>query len=141
MTRSVSETARPASARYPLRQVPGFGGAAVGVTVVLLLSRWTPAEVASVMATAGLPGAPDPLAFAVTAGIAAGVVVWAALYLIWGRGGWGDRPWRREERRRPLSYADLGPPPPREQPLPSDLDQPLSAFDPEAIAFNQRRLR
>jgi hypothetical protein len=76
----------------------------------------------------------------VVAGAAvAGVVLWAALYLVWGPSGWLDGARGRNGMRRPLSYNDLGPPPPREQPLPTDLDQPLSAFDPEALLPGVKR--
>ncbi|MEG3091053.1 hypothetical protein [Sphingomonas sp. PB1R3] len=97
---------------------------------------------------------------AVVAGAGAGAVGWAAAYLLWGPGGLlagrvaADRPddedyvpsVRRSDRhpdappRRPLHAAELGAPPPPpiddeavERPLPADLDQPLSAFDPDAI--------
>ncbi len=84
----------------------------------------------------------EPLTFAVITGALAGVVAWAILYLIWGPRGWLDGSRRTQATpRRPLSYADLGPPPPREQPLPIDLDQPLSAYDPDALDFYQQRAR
>lgn len=99
------------------------------------------------------------LMFAVAAGIGAGAVGWAIAYLLWGPGGLLSRrvaavrqddedyvpSVRRSDRhpdappRRPLHAAELGAPPPpvEEEPiertLPVDLDQPLAAFDPDAI--------
>lgn len=100
------------------------------------------------------------LSLAIAAGIGAGAVTWAVAYLLWGSGGLlartkavestDDEDYvpsvRRSDRhpdappRRPLNAAELGAPPPPavedepiERTLPDDLDQPLAAFDPEAI--------
>ncbi|MBZ6380678.1 hypothetical protein [Sphingomonas sanguinis] len=101
------------------------------------------------------------LILAVAAGIGAGAVGWAIAYLLWGPGGLlakrvpvereDDDDYvpsvRRSDRhpdappRRPLHAAELGAPPPPaveeddivERTLPADLDQPLAAFDPDAI--------
>lgn len=97
---------------------------------------------------------------AVAGGAGAGAIAWAAAYLLWGPGGlFGRRARaeatedadyvpsvRRSDRhpdappRRPLNAAELGAPPPPaiedepvERTLPADLDQPLAAFDPNAI--------
>jgi hypothetical protein len=143
MSRPAVDPARPDADRsHSMRRLPGTGGAAVGLATGMVLSQWSARDVAATMAIAGVPWTAGPLGFAVVGGIVVGVIGWAALYLIWGQGGWLDHVRQRSEiSRRPLSYDDLGPPPPREQPLPSDLDQPLSAFDPEAIDFYRRRLR
>jgi len=91
-------------------------------------------------------------------GAAAAAIAWAALFLLWGTDGLlvprrttpGARhadahppSVRRADAhpdappRPPLTAAELGeplpPPPPAEQPIPADLDQPLAAFDPAAI--------
>lgn len=97
------------------------------------------------------------LAIAIGAGAIAGLVMWSALFLLFGPGGLfnklaaGDegRPVVRHADahpdappRRPLSaHADLGAPmpvadpgpPPAVRPIPSDLDQPIAAFHPAAI--------
>ncbi|HEX8420537.1 MAG TPA: hypothetical protein VF638_11065 [Sphingomonas sp.] len=96
------------------------------------------------------------IAIAVGAGAVAGLVVWSALFLLFGPGGLfnrlavGDdgRPVVRHADahpdappRRPLSaHADLGAipvpdpgPPPAVRPIPADLDQPIAAFHPAAI--------
>ncbi|WP_347091854.1 hypothetical protein [Sphingomonas parapaucimobilis] len=96
---------------------------------------------------------------ALVAGLGAGSVTWATAYLLWGPGGLlarrarrvpeDDEDYvpvvRRSDRhpdappRRPLNAAELGAPPPPveddtvERTLPADLDQPLSAYDPDAI--------
>lgn len=99
------------------------------------------------------------LLLALVAGLGAGAVTWATAYLLWGQGGLlarrtkpareDDEDYvpvvRRSDRhpdappRRPLNAAELGAPPPPleddtvERTLPADLDQPLSAYDPDAI--------
>lgn len=94
---------------------------------------------------------------ALSSGVLSAAVVWSALYLLFGHGGLLARPKRRDDGipvirradahpdappRKPLSAADLGLPmmAPKASPaplparsLPSDLDQPLAAFDPHAI--------
>ena len=96
---------------------------------------------------------------ALVAGLGAGAVTWAVVYLLWGPGGLlarrakpvrddDDEDYvpavRRSDRhpdappRRPLNAAELGAPPPPveedivERTLPADLDQPRSAYDPYA---------
>lgn len=99
------------------------------------------------------------LLLALVAGLGAGGVTWATTYLLWGPGGLLTRrakPLREDDEdyvpvvrrsdrhpdappRRPLNAAELGAPPPPveddsvERTLPADLDQPLSAYDPDAI--------
>lgn len=96
-------------------------------------------------------------AIAVGAGALAGLVMWSALFLLFGPGGLFNklaigedgRPVVRHADthpdappRRPLSaHSDLGAPPPAAdpgpppavRPIPSDLDQPIAAFHPAAI--------
>jgi hypothetical protein len=116
--------------------------------------------------TALVPAAEPPLAttaraiLAIAGGVGAAAVAWAALYLVWGPGGWlaprGDHTSdvpvvRRADAhpdappRRPMSAADLGTPlmevaaaqprpaPQVERTIPVDLDTPLASFDPAAI--------
>ncbi len=128
----------------PLRRLPGIGGVAVGFATGLMLSRSSADAVDDWLSLAGVSLAVAPSTFAIAGGMLAAVVGWAVLYLLWGPGGWLDRPVRSAPPARPpLSFADLGPPPPprREQPLPTDLDQPLSAFDPDAMEFYQQKAR
>jgi len=94
------------------------------------------------------------LILTIGAGAAAGLVVWSALFLLFGAGGVfaarrtaaddGLPVLRRADAhpdapaRKPMSASDLGAPmppvvPPVIQPIPQDLDQPLSAFDPSAL--------
>jgi hypothetical protein len=97
------------------------------------------------------------IAIAVGAGALAGLVMWSALFLLFGPGGLFNklaigedgRPVVRHADthpdappRRPLSaHSDLGAPPPAAdpgpppavRPIPSDLDQPIAAFHPAAI--------
>ncbi|PAX09717.1 hypothetical protein [Sphingomonas lenta] len=107
-----------------------------------------------------LPAARPPLGstarllLASGGGLFTGATVWAALYLLFGPGGpfakAGGTDGMPQVRvadahpdappRKPFSAADFEAPPPPvpapppvEQPLPRDLDQPLSAFDPAAI--------
>ena len=113
-----------------------------------------------------LPAAQPPLGgtaracLALGIGAVAGAVTWSALFLLFGPGGLlAPRPAadvaaepriRRGDAHpdapplRPMTAADLGTPlmertaPPREQPLPADLDQPLAAFDPAAVPDRPR---
>ena len=104
------------------------------------------------------------LLLAGVAGVGGGAVVWAITYLLWGPGGLLARkaPVEREDDedyvpsvrrsdrhpdappRRPLHAAELGAPPPPvedeviERTLPADLDQPLAAYDPDAILTTPR---
>ena len=99
----------------------------------------------------------EAAAIAIGAGAIAGLVVWSALFLLFGPGGLFNklsvggegRPVVRHADthpdappRRPLSaHADLGAPtpvpdpgpPPAVRPIPADLDQPIAAFHPAAI--------
>ena len=97
---------------------------------------------------------------ALVGGALAGAIAWSALFLLFGPGGLlapratssdGVPVLRRADAhpdapaRRPLSAADLddedgaavltrtAPPPPVEQPIPADLDQPLARFHPGAL--------
>jgi hypothetical protein len=116
---------------------------------------------ADIVAAAQPPlGTKARLLLALVAGFGAGAVTWAGAYLLWGPGGLLARKApaehdededyvpsvRRSDRhpdappRRPLHAAELGAPPPPpveeemiERTLPADLDQPLSAYDPDAI--------
>lgn len=121
--------------RYrPRRLLPTIvGGCAAGVWVSWFGGGHR-AVVSGIAAQAGM--APDSVMWA--GGVAAGALGWALTYLACGPGGWFGGG-RRRTGTRPLSYADLGPPPPRERPLPTDLDQPLSAYDPDALRPGVRR--
>lgn len=135
-------------------------GLVVAALFALLPSRLLEAVVELAGLPAMLPAAQPPLgttARLLLAGCGAlfvGATVWAALYLLFGPGGpfakAGGTDGLPQVRvadahpdappRKPFSAADFGAPPPPvpmappvEQPLPSDLDQPLAAFDPAAI--------
>ncbi len=109
-----------------------------GAVALLWLRGGGAVVLADALSDAGFVPPAQPV-IVVAAAVAATTVGWAVLYLLWGPGGWLDRGAEVADARRPLSYADLGPPPPREQPLPTDLDQPLSAYDPEALLPGVRR--
>lgn len=107
---------------------------------------------------------PAQLVAAVASAVAAGLVTWAALFLLVGRRrvmlrgkpvrADGVPVLRRADAhpdapaRRPLfAEQDLGPPPPpepaelaepEERPLPSDLDTPLAMCDPDAVPHRPR---
>ena len=70
------------------------------------------------------------LAMIVTALLVAGFV-WSSLYLLFGHGGALVRKGKRA--RAAVWGAGLEPFPEEERRLPRDLDQPLSAFDPDAL--------
>ena len=127
---------RSSEPHRPLRRLPGWGGTAVSLLVAAPLLAWSQADVDAALAMIGVASDMSPTGFALVAAPIAGIVGWAILYLMFGPGGWLMR--KAPALRRPLGYDDLGPPPPREQPLPVDLDQPLSAFDPEAIGYQRR---
>lgn len=138
-----------------------MGAGVAGLTVAAALMLVPTSVLGSVVSTTGIAalisGAAPPLGntaravLAVGGGLAAAVVAWAALYLLFGPGGVWARTVATEAQpsvrwadshpdappRRPVGFADLGPPapptPPVEQPLPADLDQPLAAYDPEAV--------
>ena len=168
---------RTPSIRLPSLAAPTLGGLGAGLAVaatVALLSTdtlehlvWTSGVAALVPAAQPPLGATARLLLALGGGVAAGAVAWAALFLLFGPGGFlaaragaADRPGvRRADAhpdappRRPMTAADLGtplmevappspppppPPTPVERPLPRDLDQPLAAFDPGAVPLVAR---
>lgn len=142
-------------------------GAAAGVGTLAAVSFLAiPADMLEALVwrsgvAALVPVAQPPLGITARAVLALGsgalsaAVVWSALYLLFGPGGFldpakaadPDMPViRRADAhpdappRKPLSVADLGMPmmeviavPDAERPIPADLDQPLAAFDPHAI--------
>ena len=133
-------------------------GAAVFSLPIGLLERlvWT-SGVATMLSAAQPPLGPTARAcLALGAAVVTGAVAWSLLFLLFGPGGLlgprvGDaiavepRVRRGDSHpdappRRPMTAADLGTPlmetaavPPRVQPLPADLDQPLASFDPAAV--------
>lgn len=155
--------------RFPflIRSFPTIGGllagGAVAATAALLSTDtlehlvWT-SGIASLIPAAQPPlGATARALLALGGGVVAAAVMWAALFLLFGPGGFlatgaeADRPGvRRADAhpdappRRPMTAADLGTPlmevgmPPVVQPLPRDLDQPLAAFDPVALQAGSR---
>ncbi|GGB15500.1 hypothetical protein GCM10011380_01170 [Sphingomonas metalli] len=132
----MTDTNRLAGARRLLRLMP----VPAGVLAALLCPSLSAesARVTDRLSALGLAVSPQLLQAVVA--VAAGGFTWALLYLALGPQGWLERATSRRARMRPpLSFADIGPPPPREQPLPTDLDQPLAAYDPDAIAFHQAR--
>jgi hypothetical protein len=166
----------PVLTRGPTRgftgAVPTGGGLLAGGVVsagIALLPTDTLEHLVWTSGVAALvPAAQPPLGPTARALLAAGgglvtaAVVWSALFLLFGPGGFLERKPRVKTAavpsasrmpnvrradahpdappRRPMTAADLGTPlmevgtPPVEQPLPADLDQPLAAFDPAALA-------
>ncbi|WP_230481353.1 hypothetical protein [Sphingomonas sp. Leaf21] len=158
-------TATPSSHRF----APALVGGAFGVILaflVLVAPGWRLEMLVAQLSLGDILSAAQPplgtkarLLLALAAGIGAGGVSWALVYLLWGPGGLlarkapvereGDEDYvpsvRRSDRhpdappRRPLHAAELGAPPPPvdeevvERTLPADLDQPLAAYDPDAI--------
>lgn len=147
-----------------IKTLPGrgaaLGAAAVGMACVAGPGRWLETAVAASGVTALLPAAAPPLGATARAMLAVGggalmaAIVWAALYLLCGEGGFlagktsaTEMPAvRRADAhpdappRWPLSAAELAttaaPLPmagPMIQAIPADLDTPLAAFDPKAI--------
>jgi hypothetical protein len=125
-------------------------GACLGVPGAWLDSMVDGSGIAALVPAAAPPlGLTARALMALVLGAGGGLVVWSALYLLWGPGGLFDRPAasdapvvRRADAhpdappRKPLSAADLGTPPAPvapERPIPVDLDQPLARFDPAAI--------
>lgn len=136
-------------------------GLGVAASVALAPGGWLEAAVRLSGAAALTSAAQPPLGgtaralIGTIAGVFTGATAWAALYLLIGPGG----PFAREggegglptvrtadahpdaPPRRILSATELGSPPPpiapparsTERPLPFDLDQPMSRFDPAAI--------
>lgn len=141
---------RPARVRYiswlpAVGAVAGAGGGAMGVVSI------PPAALDDTIRIVGLAGLPDRTTLAIAAAVIVGAVCWAVLYLLWGRGGVFDparrgrpvAPPRRLAHRPeaqprpraqwPIAAVDIPAPTPRARPLPADLNQPLSAFDPNSI--------
>jgi len=152
---------RPARARY-IRWLPAIGavaGAGGGAAVVVTTP---PAALDDTVRLLGLAGLPDRTTLAVVAAMIVGAVCWALLYLLWGRGGLFDParrgrsvgtprrlvhrppPVQRPRAQWPIAAVDIPAPTPRARPLPADLNQPLSAFDPNsipAVSFESIRRR
>ncbi len=139
-------------ARSPLfRWLPPIGGVAGASGGAVLVATTPPAELVDLLYQAGVTTMPGMTTLVVIGAIVMGSVCWAACYLVWGRGGVlapprrrvADRPVRRlvhqpaiDRRARPqwpIAAVDIPAPTPRARPVPADLDQPLSAFDPNAI--------
>jgi len=148
-------------------RLPIAAAAAAGLLVAALAALLPGDVLESVVALTGVdalvPVAAPPLGatargvLALGGGLVAAAVAWAILFLLVGPGGLFARAasdvgrppaMRRADAhpdappRRPVSAADLGPPPPpvadpaaapAQQDLPRDLDQPLAAFDAAAI--------
>ncbi len=164
-------TAMPPQRRFG----PAWIGGAVGLFAILLVMiapDWRLESLVSSLSLGDFLAAARPplgmkarMLLALVAGLGAGAVTWAVVYLLWGPGGLlarrakpvrddDDEDYvpavRRSDRhpdappRRPLNAAELGAPPPPleedivERTLPADLDQPLSAYDPEAILSTPR---
>jgi hypothetical protein len=119
--------------------------------------------IASIVPAAAPPlGTTARVVLALATGTVSAAVTWAALYLLFGPGGFlAPRARRRDgvpalrradahpdnPARAPMSAADLGTPlmeitaPPvgeRELQVPKDLDMPLAAFDPGAVLATPR---
>ena len=147
-----------------MRSLPVYGGIGVGVAAAILFVAMPAAVLESLVWNSGvaalLPVAAPPLGvtaralLALGSGVLFAAVTWAALYLLFGPGGFLVKPVRSEgvpvirradahpdaPPRRPMSSADLGMPlmevvmpPAPERPIPADLDLPLAAFDPAAL--------
>ncbi|KQO55640.1 hypothetical protein [Sphingomonas sp. Leaf257] len=164
-------TAMPPQRRFG----PAWIGGAVGlfaILLVMIVPDWRLESLVSSLSLGDILAAARPplgmkarMLLALVAGLGAGAVTWAVVYLLWGPGGLlarrakpvrddDDEDYvpavRRSDRhpdappRRPLNAAELGAPPPPveedivERTLPADLDQPLSAYDPEAILSTPR---
>ena len=164
-------TAMPPQRRFG----PAWIGGAVGlfaILLVMIVPDWRLESLVSSLSLGDFLAAARPplgmkarILLALVAGLGAGAVTWAVVYLLWGPGGLlarrakpvrddDDEDYvpavRRSDRhpdappRRPLNAAELGAPPPPleedivERTLPADLDQPLSAYDPEAILSTPR---
>ncbi|MBB4609418.1 hypothetical protein [Sphingomonas yabuuchiae] len=164
-------TAMPPQRRFG----PAWIGGAVGlfaILLVMIVPDWRLESLVSSLSLGDILAAARPplgmkarVLLALVAGLGAGAVTWAVVYLLWGPGGLlarrakpvrddDDEDYvpavRRSDRhpdappRRPLNAAELGAPPPPleedivERTLPADLDQPLSAYDPEAILSTPR---
>lgn len=147
-----------------IRSLPLYGGVGVGVLAAIVVVAMPADTLESLVWNSGvaalLPVAAPPLGATARALLALGggalfaAVSWAALYLLFGPGGFLVKPVRSEgvpvirradahpdaPARRPMSAADLGMPlmevvmpAAPERPIPADLDLPLAAFDPAAL--------
>ncbi len=147
-----------------MRSLPVYGGIGVGVFAAILFIAMPADVLESLVWNSGvaalLPVAAPPLGvtaralLALGSGVLFAAVAWAALYLLFGPGGFLVKPVRAEgvpiprradahpdaPPRRPMSAADLGQPlmevvmpAAPERPIPADLDLPLAAFDPAAL--------
>lgn len=137
-----------APARLDLSATPGWAaaGAAVLVATAMLSLPAGWLETAGVQPPGASPTGPSfRFGVALAAGLVAAIVTWAVLLrsrrdraLLAGEE--GAPVLRRADAhpdappRRPLSAAELAvPPDPSSRDLPTDLDTPLAAFDPDAV--------
>jgi hypothetical protein len=147
-----------------MRSLPVYGGVGAGVVAALGFVAMPGAMLESLVWNSGiaalLPVAAPPLGttaralLAMGSGVLFAAVSWAALYLLFGPGGFLVKPvrsagvpvLRRADAhpdappRMPMTAADLGKPlmevvmpAAPERPIPADLDLPLAAFDPAAL--------
>ena len=148
-------------------RIAAIGGGACALIVAATIALMPSSMLESLVWTSGVaalvPAAQPPLGItaravlAIAAGGMAGAIGWSVLYLLIGPGGFlvsatraDDAPpvLRRADAhpdappRRPICAADLGEPmmhmPRVEQSLPTNLEQPLAAFDPAAIPVAPR---
>ena len=137
---------RPARTRY-LRWLPAIGAAAGAAGGAIAIVETSSASLADSIRLLGLDTAPDRAAMTIAAAVVMGSVCWAVAYLLCGRGGpfeparyapvsprrIAHSPAARPRPQWPVAAVDIPAPTPRARPLPADLDQPLSAFDPNSI--------
>ncbi|MEG3164982.1 hypothetical protein U1701_10275 [Sphingomonas sp. PB2P19] len=147
-----------------MRSFPVYGGLGVGVIAAIGFVAMPAEMLESLVWNSGvaalLPVAAPPLGataralLALGSGVLFAAVTWAALYLLFGPGGFLVKPvrsagvpvLRRADAhpdappRMPMTAADLGQPlmevvmpAAPERPIPADLDLPLAAFDPAAL--------
>ncbi len=147
-----------------MRSLPVYGGLGVGVIAAIAFVAMPAETLESLVWNSGvaavLPVAAPPLGvtaralLALGSGVLFAAVAWAALYLLFGPGGFLVKPVRSDgvpvirradahpdaPPRRPMSSADLGMPLMEvvmpagpERPIPADLNLPLAAFDPAAL--------
>lgn len=150
--------------QIPMRSLPLYGGITAGVLAAIIFVAMPAGMLESLVWNSGvaalLPVAAPPLGvtaralLALGSGVLFAAVAWAALYLLFGPGGFLAKPVRSEgvpvvrradahpdaPPRRPMSAADLGRPLMEvvmpagpDRPIPADLDLPLAAFDPAAL--------
>ncbi len=133
---------RPAR-RHLLGLLPITGGLLAGVWAAIAASRMTIEQLEDWTRIAGLAQVPKTSVLMLAAGCAVGLVVWAALYLIFGAGGpfqglavdhtAVDQIAALSEPASHWHSADTGLARQPDRDLPVDLNQPLAAFDPYAI--------